>query len=46
MDAVAVMRSRPTNRLQKAADVVILPAESLMFEIYAKGVFVWGGYSE
>jgi hypothetical protein len=37
---------RPRDPLQATADVVILPAESLMLEIYAKGVFAPGGYSE
>jgi len=37
---------RPRDPLQETADVVILPAESLMLEIYTKGVFAPGGYSE
>ena len=37
---------RPRGPLQVTADVVILPAESLVLEIYAKGVFAPGGYSE
>ncbi|MCC6036507.1 MAG: hypothetical protein LM559_05585 [Pyrobaculum sp.] len=37
---------RPRGLLQETADVVILPAESLMLEIYAKGVFAPGCYSE
>jgi hypothetical protein len=37
---------RPRGPLRETADVVTLPAESLMLEIYAKGVLAPGGYSE
>jgi hypothetical protein len=36
---------RPRDSLQETAEVVIPPA-SLMLEIYAKGVFAPGNYSE
>jgi len=37
---------QPRGPLQETAEVVNLPAGSLMLEIYAKGVFAPGGYSE
>jgi hypothetical protein len=36
----------PRGPLQETADVVTLLVEPLMLEIYAKGVFAPGGYSE